>query len=101
MLYVEGFFVKMRGSIDGHRQPFADVFRAEILAGWKPALRVPCQTHFREKQASEIVNNSPPEGAEKGQKWPNFNSLISRYHLPTKVYSNFYQILIKFYLGKV
>ena len=101
MLYVEGFFVKMRGSIDGHRQTFADVFRAEILAGWKPALRVPCQTHFCEKQPSEIVNNSPPEGAEKGQKWPNFNSLISRYYLPTKVYSKFYQILIKFYFSKV
>ncbi|MBR4177142.1 MAG: hypothetical protein IKP34_02330 [Bacteroidales bacterium] len=101
MLYVEGFFVKMRGSIDGHRQTFADVFRAEILAGWKPALRMPCQTHFCEKQPSEIVNNSPPEGAEKGQKWPNFNSLISRYHLPAKVYSNSYKILIKFYLGKV
>lgn len=68
MLYVEGFFVKMRGSIDGHRQPFADVFRAVNLAGWKPALRVPCQTFFREKQPSEIVNNSPQERAGKGQK---------------------------------
>ena len=68
MLYVEGFFVKMRGSIDVHRQTFADVFRAETLAGWKPALRMPCQTHFCEKQPSEIVNNSPLEGAEKEQK---------------------------------
>ncbi len=68
MLYVEGFFVKMRGSIDVHRQTFADVFRAVNLAGWKPAPRMPCQTHFCEKQPSEIVNNSPLEGAEKEQK---------------------------------
>jgi len=53
---------------------------------WGGGVQGVCQSFLGKKQGREIVNNLPSGGGKKGQKWPKYKALISRYKIPTKVY---------------